>query len=543
MEPEFDNRNAPSYLAHYGMHRPPFATKTDDDMYYAEPTRNKRLDILLHLTQYGNELLLVTGAEGSGKTTLMHQFTKKAQSNWRVCSLNAHTKMDEEQLLYRICHSFNLAVESGALPFIVTNVKRQLDQMLAASQTVVLVIDNAHILSPAVLALLAEFSKIKNQQSGTYLRIILFAEPQIKIQFATIELENKLKFPVRKIDLPPFDELQTGELIRHRTKTAGLEADNTFTDAAISKIYKQSEGIPGNIVDLSHRVLFEMTPLKRRTKTTPVATPEGAKTKPPIGLIAGVVGIVIIALILMFQNEINNLYFKKTEQPASEERTVTSLAIPKLPAESANNDIEQAHIKSAANNNTANEKTENFRASSKTIAVFAKDIDSNTVQAPASASGTNLSEADSSESVSSIAPTISSKSVNTEPRSTATTRSSQSNKEVRNEGKNESAISQINLDAWLLEQNPNYFTLQLVAGYQKSTVNNFLKLHKLPNKQLAYYHSLNKGKDWNSLVYGVYPDYRSAMLALDDLPSAVRKARPWIRQLKSIQAEIKEAKQ
>jgi septal ring-binding cell division protein DamX len=52
---------------------------------------------------------------------------------------------------------------------------------------------------------------------------------------------------------------------------------------------------------------------------------------------------------------------------------------------------------------------------------------------------------------------------------------------------------------------------------------------------------LNKGKDWNSLVYGVYPNYQSAKLALEDLPATVRKARPWIRRLKNIQKEITEA--
>lgn len=523
MEPDYDNRNAPSYLKHYGMHRPPFATKTDDDMFYSEPTRNKRLDILLHLTQYGNELLLVTGPEGSGKTTLLQQFLKKAQDNWKVCSLNAHTKMDEEQLLYRICHNFNLPVESAALPFIITHVKRQLDQMLAASQTVVIAIDNAHILSTAVLSLLAEFSKIKNPQTGAYLRIVLFAEPQIKIQFAAVESENKLKYPLRKIDLPPFDEKQTGELIRHRTKTAGLEADNTFTDAAIGKIYKQSEGIPGNIVELAHRVLFEMTPLKRRTKPTMAVESVGTKPKNPIGLIAGVIGVVIIALILMFQHQINSLFTKKDPQTATEERTVTSLAIPKL-ADESNNVNTSKQIYSAADDRSAGEMREASRTS-KTIAIFAQETDAESANAMPSPSANKVPDRVE------------------KPRATKPTAPNPVSVETPSatERSNPPLAAQINQEAWLLEQDPNFFTLQLVAGYQKSTVNNFIKLHKLANDNLAYYHSLNKGKDWNSLVYGIYPDYRSALLAINDLPEGVRKARPWIRQLKSVQEEIKEA--
>lgn len=538
MEAEYDNRDAPSYLAHYGMHRPPFATQTEDDMYYSEPTRTKRLDILLHLTQFGNELLLVTGPEGSGKTSLMRRFLKNAQNNWKICSINSSAKMDEEQLLYRICHCFNLQVESAALPFVVTNVKRQLDQMLATSQTVVIAIDDGHTLSSKVLSLLADLSKLKNQQSGAYLRIVIFAESQIKIQFATIELENRLKYPMRKIDLPPFDEKQTGELIRYRAKMAGLLANNTFTEATVSKIYKQSEGLPGNIVDLAHRVLFEMTPLKRRTKQAYSSNVVSAATKStkPLGLIAGLVLVVVITLILLFQDEINRLYTHSRGKPAK--HTVRSVEIPDLPAKDTDNDNLQ-QLESAADSAP---KPENSSAppNTETVAVFAKDIDSEnkTANKPA-----KTPSSPPSENISSNAQTANGKSDGSHADGVQPPMSNNvsSLKNVpATETGGEPLITDINQEAWVLEQDPNYFTLQLVAGYQKSTINNFLKQHKISGDKLAYFHSLNKGKDWNSLIYGVYPDYRSALTAIDELPASVRKAHPWIRQLKSVQMEIKE---
>ena len=512
MDIEHDNRNAPSYLAHYGMHRPPFATNTEDDMYYPEPTRSKRLDILLHLTQYGNEMLLVTGPQGSGKSTLMQHFLKKAPNNWKICNLDAHAKLDQEQLLYRLCHNLNLPVEPGPLTTMTTNVKRQLDQLLARTQTVVIVLDDAHLLSNSVLVLLTELAKIKNQHSGSILRIVLFAEPQIKIQFASIELENKPKYPIRKIDLPPFDEQQTGALIRHRTRIAGLQADSTFTDSAISKIYKQSEGIPGNIIELAHRVLFEMTPLKRRTKSKPQAEqPVVEKSKSPLRwMVAGVV-VAIIALVLVFQNEINQLYTNthtnKNESslpPNSEpQRTVTPLAIPELTEEALDSDaatIEPTATSQQFQSGANDEGDEIIAGEPQT----GRKLDS---EAP-----------DKGKKHTPIAPSATPTHVLQPP-----------------------LAYDIHQERWLLNQQPNDYTLQLVAGYQKSTVNNYLKRHKLPAAELAYYHSLHKGKDWHSLVYGVYPDYNSAKLAIDTLPAAVRTSKPWIRRFRGIQKEINDA--
>ncbi len=506
MDIEHDNRNAPSYLAHYGMHRPPFATKPEEDMYYAEPTRGQRLDILLHLTQYGNEMLVVTGPEGSGKSTLMRHFLEKAPGNWKICSLNAHAKLDPEQLLYRICHSFNLPVEPDALNDMIATVKRQLDQLLAGTSTVVVVMDNAHALPISSLALLTDLAKVKNQHSGSLLRIVLFAEPQIKIPLATIETENKPKYPIRKIDLPPFDEKHTGELIRHRTRTAGLVADNTFTDAAIVKIHKQSAGIPGAIVELAHRVLFEMTPLKRRTKLKSSAKTGGENTKTPLALVLAVVVVVVIALILLFQEEINRLYTQQTT-PSQEDRAparVTSpLVLPKLnesalEAEAvAPVDVAEAATVEPVNQYTAAEKNED-------MAVMADQ----SAMAPANTPQESPSTGDAIIAGRTDQPDL-----------------------ARN----------IHREGWLLEQKPDYFTLQLVAGYQISTVNNYLNQHKLPATELAYYHSINKGKDWHSLVFGIYPDYGSAKLAIDTLPPEVRQANPWIRRLKNIQTEIQDA--
>ncbi|WP_455209899.1 AAA family ATPase [Kaarinaea lacus] len=508
MDTEFDNRDAPTYLAHYGMHRPPFATRTEDEMYYSEPTRNKRLDILLHLTQYGNELLLVTGPEGIGKSTLLHQFLKKAPSNWKICRLNAQAKIDVEQLLYRICHCLNLPVETGTTGVMTSSIKRQLDQLLARTKTVAIIIDDAHMLSNECLLVLTELAKIKNPHSGAIMRIILLAEPQIKIQFASFELENKLKYPTRKIDLPPFDEIHTGELIRHRTRTAGLVADSTFTDAAIAKIYKQSEGIPGNIVELAHRVLFEMTPLKRRTKPKPMAVPAEEKTKRPIGLIATLIAVILIAVLLMFQDDINRLYSQKETSRqigASEHKITTTLAIPTLEEQ-----------KQSAEADTFDGLIEEQIYSTETNAsdgevLVATIGETNELNSPPN----TLNSAQTTPSIS--------------PRA-------ESDREQQ-----PPLVRNIHQETWLLEQKPDYYTLQLVAGYQKSTVNNYLRRHKLPATELAYYRSINKGNDWHSLVFGIFPDYGSAKLAIDGLPSKVRQSKPWIRRLKNIQKEIKEA--
>jgi len=94
---------------------------------------------------------------------------------------------------------------------------------------------------------------------------------------------------------------------------------------------------------------------------------------------------------------------------------------------------------------------------------------------------------------------------------------------------------------WVLAQKSDYYTLQLLAGYNLSTINNFLKQYSLNNKKLAYYLSYNNGKRWHSLVYGIYPNRDTARLAIKTLPTELAIAKPWIRKLHFIKRDINDA--
>ena len=93
-----------------------------------------------------------------------------------------------------------------------------------------------------------------------------------------------------------------------------------------------------------------------------------------------------------------------------------------------------------------------------------------------------------------------------------------------------------------MAQNPDHFTLQVVAGYQESTVLTFIARKNLPRSELAYYYSLNRGKDWHSLIFGSYSNRDQAMGAAAELSKQLKHIKPWIRPFKSIQDDIRYAR-
>ncbi len=87
---------------------------------------------------------------------------------------------------------------------------------------------------------------------------------------------------------------------------------------------------------------------------------------------------------------------------------------------------------------------------------------------------------------------------------------------------------------WLLSQEGSAYTLQLLGTGRLHALQQFIRHHGLEDKA-AYFAMKRDGHPWYTLVYGVYPDRKTAQAAAATLPEKVRALRPWPRRLAVIQ--------
>ena len=111
--------------------------------------------------------------------------------------------------------------------------------------------------------------------------------------------------------------------------------------------------------------------------------------------------------------------------------------------------------------------------------------------------------------------------------------------------KKEAEKNTIYRESWLLDQDSSYYTLQVLGVRNEELLLDFINRHQLlKNKNVAYYKTAYKGKQWYPLLSGVYPTKSEAAAAVNELPDKVQKAIPWIRKLSTVQNEVRtEAKQ
>jgi MSHA biogenesis protein MshM len=274
------------------LHTPPFSSRADSGFFYADAERTQYLDMLQHLTQYSEELLLVVGDAGIGKSTLLNKYLERSEEHWRLCRLTGEQGVDLDALFHRVAECF--AVELGKVePSQLLGALRQHLDALLDQQLSVLVIDDAHALSDDALEMVFHLSALEGEH-GKLIRVLLFADSAIDVRLAS-ERFVQLTTPHR-LQLKPLAEADSSAYLLHRLQQAGYSGVSPFNVSELNHLHRQARGVPAQLNQAAHALLLERT--------------KGAATAPGLarqGLRMGVAATALIGTVLGMHEHINAL--------------------------------------------------------------------------------------------------------------------------------------------------------------------------------------------------------------------------------------------
>ena len=97
----------------------------------------------------------------------------------------------------------------------------------------------------------------------------------------------------------------------------------------------------------------------------------------------------------------------------------------------------------------------------------------------------------------------------------------------------QSGTTQKKDEAWIWTQNPADYTIQLHALSTEKAIQDFINQQKIKSKSVYFKISRN-GKPLYVLIYGAYPDKKSAEQASVQLASQIKNSQPWVRSFAKI---------
>jgi len=241
------------YLEHYNLSAKPFQISTDPRFLYMGGDHKEALANLKYGLEADNGYVVLTGAVGTGKTTLINALVATLDESVCLAVVN-HPKMEPLEFLSFVARSFDpkarINTKADGLHFL----RQFVQQAYEERKNVLLIIDEAHRLSDD---LLEEIRLISNmEQSGTKLIQIFFVgQTELKRRLLSTACEALRQRITLYFHLQPLSEEETGRYISHRLSVAG---SNTapFTDGAVRTIYRYSGGYPRRINRLCDRALL-----------------------------------------------------------------------------------------------------------------------------------------------------------------------------------------------------------------------------------------------------------------------------------------------
>ncbi len=242
------------YTNFYNLKERPFEITPDPDFLFLSESHREALAHLVYSARERKGFTVITGEVGTGKTTLVQAFLSQLNGKVKTAYI-FNPKLTSIDFLRYICEDFGLKEEKHSKGQYIGQLHNFLLEHYSRDEQVILIIDEAQSLPPALLEEVRLLTNLETPKSKL-LQVILVGQPELDTvlnshQFRQLKQRVSLRYHIF-----PLDEEDTRKYIEKRLISAGAIDPHIFTAKALEKIYSYSGGIPRLINIISDNALL-----------------------------------------------------------------------------------------------------------------------------------------------------------------------------------------------------------------------------------------------------------------------------------------------
>ncbi|AHI27784.1 ExeA family protein [Marinobacter similis] len=242
------------YYDFFGFREPPFSIAPDPRYLYLSERHKEALAHLMYGVEGQGGFIVITGEVGTGKTTVSRCFIENAPENADI-ALILNPRLSARELLSSVCDEMGVSHPSNAtIKELVDLINQDLLSAHAAGRHKVLMIDEAQNLSADVLEQLRLLTNLETAEKKL-LQIVLLGQPELQQILAMPELRQLNQRVTARYHLNAIGRAELPNYLSYRLSVAGMRGD-IFNAGAVSRLYKESQGIPRLINLISDRALL-----------------------------------------------------------------------------------------------------------------------------------------------------------------------------------------------------------------------------------------------------------------------------------------------
>ncbi len=476
----------------------PFDPSVASPRYCASPKLEQRRELVQHLVEYSNQIIMIIGEAGIGKTAFAREIIAHAPDAWRIAQLAAQPDLNPLTLLTGVMHALDVDTPEGAdVGATMTRLLQGVSALENADVIPLLIIDDAHELLVDTLSVLLQLAQ-GDGDSGR-LHIVMLCRSDVTQLFGTSELQRYQGDIVHHLDIPPLDAERMVVVLAERMAAAGVATQ--FDDAALAEIHAASGGVPARMLTLAG---------ERRSRPGKQGTRLSFTLRPPV--IVGIVAVLVVAFAGAWlatrggstaPGELVEIQLPRVEDVVS--APPVPAAVP--PEDSA------SRVAPASPQGTAAEPPVITSQPAKPVSVKTQPMKAlepvaKLVEKPG-------------KPVLAKTPPEPPKVASAQPPAAPAAK----------------PIFGVRDDNWFQQRKPGEYVLQLFGAHDRAAVLTYLQ-DSTDRSQLSWFVTTFKGRPWYVVCYGLYPDRSSARSQAQRLAPEYRRYSPWARSIGDIQAQL-----
>jgi MSHA biogenesis protein MshM len=230
-------------LSVFGMEFRPFANGPDPEGYYPAPAHDDAVARIVAAISDGEPCVAVTGEPGVGKTLAAHLAVAQLPGDTVAAYVTHGSFARRGDLLQAILYDLGLPYAGRPEQELRLALTECAFQNLRDGRRVIILLDEAHLLSPQILEEVRQFGNLESPR-GRAVQVVLVGLPGLLTTLQLPELSALSQRIITRIALPPFHLRESVEYLGFQVERAGGHPDTVFSDEAVEVLARGCRGIP-----------------------------------------------------------------------------------------------------------------------------------------------------------------------------------------------------------------------------------------------------------------------------------------------------------
>jgi general secretion pathway protein A len=257
------------YKSFFNLTRNPFEITPDPSFLFPTKRHNEALAALYYGVRRRKGFVVLTGEVGTGKTLLLRCLLQLLKKNNDVAYAYVFNGLlSSVEFLQYVAGDFGLSASNKNKSELLLELYRYVIDRNAKNLTTVLVVDEAHQLSTAILEEIRLLTNLETAE-GKLLQILLVGQPELDDKLDSVGLRQLKQRIAFRSHLEPLDQGETKDYIERRLQLAGANsyASTIFPPQTVAAVHRYSGGTPRLINTVCENALIAAYARKVHTVT------------------------------------------------------------------------------------------------------------------------------------------------------------------------------------------------------------------------------------------------------------------------------------